>query len=56
MLMFGLFVTELPFIIEVLIIIDLIILVILTTIWLWEWTPALKNTGKVPETAGMGRR
>ncbi len=31
-LMFGLFVTELPFIIEVLIIIDLIILVILTTI------------------------
>ncbi|HII80826.1 MAG TPA: hydrogenase subunit [Methanosarcina sp.] len=31
-LMFGLFVTELPFIIEVLIVIDLIILVILTTI------------------------
>jgi len=31
-LMFGLFVTELPFIIEVLIIIDLIILVMLTTI------------------------
>jgi hydrogenase-4 component E len=31
-LMFGLFVTELPFILEVLIIIDLIILVILTTI------------------------
>lgn len=31
-LMFGLFVTELPFIIEVMIIIDLIILVILTTI------------------------